>query len=239
MIHRAATSLVNWHLLEEDGRVTIVDAGLPGYRSQVEPALAAIGRTLADVEAIVLTHAHIDHVGFAQRLQDERGTPVFVHEADVPQATTGVAPDTEASFVPALLRYGTLRRMIAHIVRHGGGRPPRVAGITTYADGDVLDVPGHPVAIHTPGHSPGLCVLHVPAERALFTGDALVGWSTVTGAPGPLLPPVEFNQSTEQARRSLDRIEAIDADTLHFGHGDPYTGGAAAAVAEARTRRDR
>ena len=48
-----------------------------------------------------------------------------------------------------------------------------------------------------------------------------------------------FNNSTEQARQSLDKIESLDAQTIYFGHGEPWTGGAAAAVAEARTRRDR
>jgi glyoxylase-like metal-dependent hydrolase (beta-lactamase superfamily II) len=82
-------------------------------------------------------------------------------------------------------------------------------------------------------------VLHVPAEGALFVGDAMAGWSTITGAEGPILPPREFNQSTEQARESLARFEDVDAATLYFGHGEPWTGGTAAAVAEARTRRDR
>jgi glyoxylase-like metal-dependent hydrolase (beta-lactamase superfamily II) len=239
VIHRAGTDVVNFYLLEEGGRVTIVDAGLPGYRSQLEPALAEIGRTIDDVEAVVLTHAHIDHIGFAQRLQDERGTPVFVHEADVPQATTGRAPKTEAPLLPALARYPAARRVVWHIVRNGGARPPKLRDVTPFTDGARLDVPGRPVAIHAPGHSPGMCVLHAPAENALFTGDALLGWSTITGAEGPVLPPVEYNHSTEQARRSLDRIEGIDAGTVYFGHGEPYRGGVAAAVAEARERRDR
>src|SRR5205085_5880133 len=57
VIHRAGTEIVNWYLLEDGGRVTIVDAGCPSYRSQLDSALAAIGRRLEDVEAIVLTHA--------------------------------------------------------------------------------------------------------------------------------------------------------------------------------------
>ena len=108
--------------------------------------------------------------------------------------------------------------------------------MSTFADGDELDVPGRPRAIHTPGHSPGHCVLHVPAEGAAFTGDALCGWNTVTGAPGPTLPPPEFSNSMARARDSLARIELIDAQVLYYGHGDPWRGGAAAAVAEARTR---
>jgi glyoxylase-like metal-dependent hydrolase (beta-lactamase superfamily II) len=236
VIYRAGTEIVNWYLVEEGGRVTIVDAGCPGYRRQLEGALRAIGRGIDDVEAIVLTHAHIDHIGFAQALQDERGTPVFAHEAELPQATTGKAPKTELSYLPALLRYRRARRVVFHIARHGGARPPKVARVEVFHDGDELDLPGRPRAVHTPGHSPGHCVLHVVTEGALFVGDALCGWSTITGREGPILPPPQYSNSMAQARASLQRIEAIEADTLYYGHGDPWTGGAAAAVAEARSR---
>jgi len=236
VIHRAGTDIVNYYLLEEDGRVTIVDAGLPAYRPGLDAALEEMGRRLEDVEAIVLTHAHIDHVGFAARLQEERGVPVFAHHDEVPQATTGKAPKTEASYVTALFRHATARRVIGHIVANGGVRPPKVARVEPFGDGAELDVPGRPRAIAVPGHSPGHVVFHVPGEGALFTGDSLCGWNTITGEPGPILPPKEFNQSTARALKSLQRIEEIDAQTLYFGHGDPWTGGAAAAVAEARAR---
>jgi glyoxylase-like metal-dependent hydrolase (beta-lactamase superfamily II) len=235
VIHRAGTEIVNWYLLEEGGKVTVVDAGCPRYRAQLEPALREIGRTLDDVEAIVLTHAHIDHVGFAATLQQERGTPVYAHAAEEPQARTGHAPKTEGSLM-SVLRHRTGRRVVTHIARNGGARPPKVARVRTFADGEQLEVPGRPIAIHTPGHSPGHCVLYVPAEGAAFAGDALCGWNTATGAQGPILPPPQFSNSMEQARASLARIEAIDAQTLHFGHGEEWTGGAAAAVAEARAR---
>ena len=238
MIHRAGTEIVNWYLLEEAGRVTIVDAGCPAYRPQLDGALRALGRSIDDVEAIVLTHAHIDHIGFAQVLQDERGIPVYAHEAELPQATTGKPPKTEGSFITAL-RYRKARQVIFHIVRNGGARPPKVARVEVFADGDELAVPGRPRAVHTPGHSPGHCVLHVPAEGAAFVGDSLCGWNTVTGEQGPILPPRQFSNSMAKARASLERIEGIDAQTLYFGHGDPWTAGAAAAVAEARARDSR
>jgi glyoxylase-like metal-dependent hydrolase (beta-lactamase superfamily II) len=235
-IHRAGTEIVNFYLLEEGGKVTIVDAGLPTYRRRLEPALRAIGCALEDVEAIVLTHAHIDHIGFSQALQDERGTPVYAHQLELPQAQTGKPPKTEESYVTAILRHRTARKVVFHIARNGGARPPKIARVITFGDGQELDVPGRPRAVHTPGHSPGHCVLQVSSEGAVFAGDALCGWNTVTGERGPILPPPAFNNSTEGARASLERIAALEAATLYFGHGDPWSGGAAAAVAEARAR---
>ena len=82
-IHRVGSnSIVNGYLVEEGGEVTIVDAGVSGLWSRLPAELAAMGRTLDDVRAIVLTHGHTDHIGFAERARRERGWPVSVHEVD-------------------------------------------------------------------------------------------------------------------------------------------------------------
>ena len=80
-------SIVNSYLVEEGGEVTIIDAGAPGLWSLVPRELEAMGRRLDDVRAIVLTHGHSDHVGYAERARRERGWPVLVHEADEDLAT--------------------------------------------------------------------------------------------------------------------------------------------------------
>ena len=80
-------SIVNSYLVEEGGEVTIIDAGAPGLWSLVPRELEAMGRRLEDVRAIVLTHGHTDHVGYAERARRERGWPVLVHEADEDLAT--------------------------------------------------------------------------------------------------------------------------------------------------------
>ena len=96
-VWRAGTAFVNWYLLEEDGRVTIVDAGLPRYRPQLDRALERMGRSLADVAAIVLTHAHPDHVGLAEPLRVELGVPVHVHAGDEQLARTKKAAANPAA----------------------------------------------------------------------------------------------------------------------------------------------
>ncbi len=74
-IHRLGPGLVNAYLLAERDAVTIVDAGAPGYWRVLPAELAAMGRRLDDVHAVVLTHAHSDHIGFAERIRKERGFP--------------------------------------------------------------------------------------------------------------------------------------------------------------------
>ena len=88
-IHRLGEGLVNVYLLEEAGEVTIVDAGAPGYWKSLPAELAAMGRSLDDVRALVLTHAHSDHIGFAERIRRKRGVPVSVHPDDAALARGG------------------------------------------------------------------------------------------------------------------------------------------------------
>ena len=98
-------------------------------------------------------------------------------------------------------------------------------------------MPGRLRAIHTPGHTEGHCVLYAPSEDALFVGDAINNVHIATGRPGAQVAPQAANTSTSEAYESLSKIEAIDARTLYFGHGDPSTAGTRATVAEARAKR--
>jgi glyoxylase-like metal-dependent hydrolase (beta-lactamase superfamily II) len=232
-VHRLGTELVNFYLVEQGGRCTLVDAALPGYYDGLVEALRANGKSLDAIDAVVLTHAHGDHIGLAERVRTEAGAPVHVHADDAEMARTGKLPKRDGSFLPHLVKPAALK-LIWHFTRNGGMRPARVNEVSTFGDGDVLDVPGRPRVIATPGHSPGHVALHFEQHGVLFTGDALCSRNPLTGREGPQIMPSAFNTSTEQARESLNRIEPLTVTHLLFGHGDPWTQGAAAAVARAR-----
>jgi glyoxylase-like metal-dependent hydrolase (beta-lactamase superfamily II) len=130
--------------------------------------------------------------------------------------------------------HATMWRLMAHLVRGGLLRLPKIDDPVVFEDGEVLDVPGHPRVVHTPGHSDGHCALVLDQRGVLFAGDALCTWNPLTGRVGPQLAPAAFAISTEQATRSLEAIERFDCDLVLPGHGEPWSDGAASAVARAR-----
>jgi glyoxylase-like metal-dependent hydrolase (beta-lactamase superfamily II) len=230
-VHRLGSRLVNYYLVQDGDSLTLVDAGLPGLRPSLDATLTALGRSPGDIQAVVLTHAHGDHIGIAEKLRTEASIPVHVHQADEQLARTRKQPKRERSILP-YFRHGAAWGLIAHMARNGF--PPKITEVTTFGDGDVLDVPGHPVAIPTPGHTDGHVSFHLPDRGVLFTGDAMNSRNPMTGRMGPQIMPGGFNISSEQALESLSDLESLDAGVVLFGHGEPWHDGPAAAVARAR-----
>jgi glyoxylase-like metal-dependent hydrolase (beta-lactamase superfamily II) len=127
-----------------------------------------------------------------------------------------------------------LWRLFGRMMRAGAAKLTKIEDAQTFADGDVLDVPGSPRVVATPGHTPGHCALYFERHGALFVGDELCTWNPLTGGLGPQVMPKVFNTSTDQCFESLGAIEGLQADVLLPGHGEPWREGAAAAAENAR-----
>jgi glyoxylase-like metal-dependent hydrolase (beta-lactamase superfamily II) len=223
--------------VEDGGRLTAVDAGLAGFGKRLETDLASLAHVAGDIEAVVLTHSDADHTGLVPAFR-AAGARVLIHSADEgtlakPGPKTGDA--APQNILPHLWR-PQLWRMVAEMVR-GGARMQKIEGPETFADGDVLDVPGRPRVIATPGHTAGHCALLFEGHRALFVGDALCTYNALTGQSGPQVMPKPFNVSTAQCYDSLTALEGVEADVLLPGHGQPWRGGVADAVKRAHAVR--
>lgn len=229
-VHLVEHAGVNCWLVEDDDGVTLVDAGLPGVWRELGEAIRQIGRRPGDLRAIVLTHAHFDHVGVAERLRKSRRLPVWVDEADSELAAhpyryaherpRSVYPIRHPRAVPILLR----------MAGAGALRVRGVAEVRTTAGRVRLDVPGRPEMLPTPGHTWGHCAILLPGRDAVLSGDALVTLDPYTGERGPRIVAGAATADSELALESLETLAATGVTAVLPGHGEPWLGGVRAAV---------
>lgn len=233
-VHLVEHAHTNCYLLVEDGAVTVVDACFGSTWPEVKRVLKTLSLTPAAISALVLTHGHFDHVGFAAHLQTRYGVPVWVHAADQRLAAHPYRyrPEQNRALFP--LRHPRSLPILASMVAAGALAVRGVAADHTFADGDVLDVPGRPRVVHLPGHTDGECAFHVEERSVLFSGDALVTLDPYTGRRGPGLVAPAATADSAAARASLDRLVTLEARTVLPGHGRPWKDGLGAAVALAQ-----
>jgi glyoxylase-like metal-dependent hydrolase (beta-lactamase superfamily II) len=233
-IHRIEDDKTNWYLVQGDDGMTIVDAGVPRSWASLHHALAQLGRNASEIKALVLTHAHFDHVGFAERARTELNIPVYVHEDDVPLTKHPWRYDHER---PRSLYFATQVQALPNVaafVRDRAFWPPPVREVIRYGDGGTLEVPGRPRIIPTPGHTHGHCALHFPDRDAVIAGDALVTLDPYTNRTGPRLVARAATVDSARNRVTLEALAATGARRVLTGHGPVWEGGAQAAVAAAR-----
>jgi glyoxylase-like metal-dependent hydrolase (beta-lactamase superfamily II) len=232
-IHRLTRGVVNFYLIEEGGKLVLVDAGAPGDWDLLVQTLATLGRRLGDLEAVLLTHAHADHIGVAERARTSAGAPVWVHQADAELAKGAKPAKNDGKARSYLLRVEFYRTLLS-LARRGATRIVPVKEVSTFADGETLALPGRPRVVHAPGHTPGCAALLLEQRRVLLTGDVLATRNPLTGRVGPQVMPSGLNRDTPQALRSLAVLDGLPADVLLPGHGEPWTDGAAEAARLAR-----
>jgi hydroxyacylglutathione hydrolase len=180
-------------------QIAIVDTGAAGYQQGLVDALAALGKTPADVAWIVNTHEHPDHIG-GNGFFAERGQPRFACHV----AATRWIEDLDAQSRERPI-YGFDKL---------AGKAIRVA--RQLQDGDEIDFGGVTLqVIHTPGHSPGSISLFCPQEGALITADAI---QPVGGLP--------LYADLQQSRASMRRLLSLrGVNTLYCAHAEqPFVG---------------
>lgn len=232
-LHRIEDGYTNWYLIQDDTRLTVVDTGHPASWRSLHQALNALGRSPGDIEAVVLTHAHFDHMGFAQRARLDLGVDLWAHELEVAVVAHPWRFDHERSRA-LYARYPRFLVIFTSMAANGALGVRGATDVLTYTSGAELDVPGRPRVVFTPGHTHGHCSLHLPDRGAVIAGDAFVTLNPYTGGRGPQIVAGAATADSPRALASLDALAGLDADTALTGHGEAWRGNLGEAVAQAQ-----
>lgn len=235
-VFRVLGTHVNMALLRDGDALTLIDGGYPGDVGAAESAIRSLGRRPEDVHGMLLTHAHIDHMGTIVDFHRRYGIPVFTDPVEVAHLRRDYLEQATAKdFVPMLHRHGVARWLLS-IARAGATKQLSVSDGLAFPAAGALDLPGAPVPVATHGHTSGHTAYHLPQHGVIITGDALVTAHPLSKVSGPqLLPPV-FDHGHGDTAAALDHLAALDADTILPGHGPALAMPIAEAVAEARAR---
>jgi glyoxylase-like metal-dependent hydrolase (beta-lactamase superfamily II) len=204
---------VNCYLIREADGLTLVDTGLAGSEADILGAVATLGGTL---RRIVLTHAHVDHVGSVDALIEKLGSS-NVELVSNARSLPLLQKPPEKSILPGEPQ-GTIKGGVPGIK----ARPTRLL-----AEGDLV---GSLLAIETPGHIPGHLSFLDQRDGTLYAGDALIGMGrlAISGyAPWyfPLPNIATWNKATALA--SARKLLTFPIERFACGHGAVKPGGRA------------
>ena len=196
------------YLLEDADGLTVIDGSIAPSTGTILRQITGSGRRLTDVKRILLTHAHLDHVGALPELKRLSGGVIICSAVEQPLAEgkqPTVTPSSGMSTPAQTLKGITIDR--------------------TVNDGDRIDAFGGLEVVATPGHTPGQIAFYQPERKILFAGDTLMNlW-------GKLRPPFAMaTPDLNEAKRSIQKVAALDVEIVCFGHGEPLTNNTNAAI---------
>ncbi len=200
----------NVYLIEDDGGVTLFDAGA----RTMARALARAGARLGGIRRIVLGHGHTDHRGAAPAL----GAPVYCHPAEVQDAEgSGGFRYWPEGLAGLPFPHRQVQRLLHRYAWDGG--PVEIAG--TVAEGD--QVAGFTV-VEIPGHAPGQIALWRESDRLALSSDCFYTLDIWGRDSEPHVPFAVYNYDTEQARASIVKLAELEPAAAWPGHAKPLTG---------------
>jgi glyoxylase-like metal-dependent hydrolase (beta-lactamase superfamily II) len=200
----------NVYLLEEDGGITLFDAGA----RTMTRAVASAGARLGGIRRVVLGHGHTDHRGTAPGL----GVPVLCHPDEVQDAEgSGGFRYWPADLAGVPFGARQVQKLLHRYAWDAG--PVQISG--TVSEGD--EVAGFRV-VELPGHAPGQIGLWRESDRLALCSDCVYTIDMWGRDCPPRLGAATYNYDTEQARESMRKLAALEPAAVWPGHAKPVTG---------------
>ena len=229
-----AVGRVNCYLIDDEP-LTLVDAGPNSGRAldELQQALAAHGKTIDDLELVIVTHQHIDHIGLVEIVASHSGAEVAAIDAAIPfisEYSERAAADDEFSG-QIMLRHGIspdVVQALQSVSRAFRAWGAKVSVTRELHEGDVIEMRDRKLEVHfRPGHSPSDTVFYDGERKHLIAADHLIKHISsnplITRGPDDEGDPAKRPQSLVMYLESLRKTRAMDLDLVLPGHGDPIT----------------
>ena len=201
-VYSIFTGIAVSHLIESDGGLVLIDAGLPGLEHLILRRMAILGRD--DLRLIFITHAHLDHYGGAAALRRLTGAPIAIHRDDADVMARG------ETHLGSCRGFGRVIGPFLPMLEANVPLEPTQADVFVEDGADLCAYGLDGVVIHTPGHTPGSSCLLVDGRLA-FVSDLI---SAVFGVRGAIF----FSQDWTQVPRNLARIQTLKPEKIYTGH---------------------
>lgn len=187
-------NMIHPTLLWDQDMAVLIDTGFPGQMEDLRAAMDNVGVSFDKLQAVILTHQDMDHIGSLPEILKQCGTKakVYAHELDKPYIE-GEIPLIKDSHLE---------------------NPPKGKVDETLVDGQQLPFCGGIRVIHTPGHTPGHISLYLCQSKTLIAGDSMY---SVDGMLGGIHAPTTLDM--EAARRSLNKYADFDIEAVVCYHG--------------------
>jgi glyoxylase-like metal-dependent hydrolase (beta-lactamase superfamily II) len=226
-----AVGRVNVYLIEDEP-LTLVDAGPNSGTSfdELQRGIAGLGHSLEDIELVIVTHQHIDHLGLVSLVASHSGAEVAALDVAIPfLANFSDEAQADDDFArDVMLRNGIAEDVVAALQSvsrafRAWGAPVDVT--RPLRDGEALELRDRTLHVHhRPGHSPTDTVFHDRERRILIAADHLLGH--ISSNPLITRPRDGSNQRPQALVHYLESLAAtreMDVGLVLPGHGDPIT----------------
>lgn len=223
---------VNTYLLEDDP-LTLVDSGPNSGKAldELERQLDALGHRIEDLELVIVTHQHIDHLGLVDIVANRSGAEVAAIDLAVPFLENfGDDAERDDEEAAALMRRHGISEEVVRALRQVTGSfrawGSKIKVSRPLHDGELLDLRDRSLEVqHRPGHSPSDTVFWDGERRILLAADHLI--KHISSNPlisRPLDGSAQRTQALVTYLESLKRTRELPAEIVLAGHGEPITG---------------
>ena len=205
-------------LIINDNCICLVDIGYPGSYRFIKNGIKALGLSISDINSIVLTHYHPDHIGDIKSVLEDVTPQIYAHKDEIP-FIAGLVPAVKASNNQAIqLLYKKTKSYLT--------MPDLMNRISPVTEGDVIPFPYPINTVHLPGHTKGSIGLFLPDNRTVIVGDSLTHkFGRQLGFASSL-----YSDDMKFVKQSALKLLDLDIDKIVFSHYPPITKNAKAKI---------